>query len=101
MATWKYSVESGNVLREAVHEWDLDNILGLLRGIYREIHEELPNVLDEYDLEDVLSEIDITEGTVYSHYEGEVDEEDVEDEINGLLRDLYDFCDINRIWIEM
>ncbi len=100
MSKWKYELESGANLRKAID--DDDNVLTLdaLAECYKEIHRRMPEAYGKYELENDLDEIENQRDNLENHDEYEMSLKDCEDDINYLLRDFYDFCDANRIWVK-
>jgi hypothetical protein len=95
MANWKYRLQNGSALREAIDNDDMEQVVKCLLLCY----EELLNKLDEWDESDY--EIDIQDSIgVLMAYELCNDEDD-EDCINDYLEEFYDLCDELRAWIEM
>jgi hypothetical protein len=95
MANWKYRLQNGSALREAIDNDDMEQVVKCLLLCY----EELLNKLDEWDESDY--EIDIQDSIgVLMAYELCTDEDD-EDCINDYLEEFYDLCDDLRAWIEM
>ena len=95
MANWRARLTAGTALREAINNEDYDSVLDNLIRCWQEIHELIPDDYEEYELEDDIEAI----AAVRDDMEYE-DEDYIEEEIDGLLRDFYDFCDGYRIWVE-
>lgn len=94
MARWKYTINSGSALREAIDNEDLEQVVKCLLLCYRELLDKL----DKWDEQDY--EIDIQDSIgVLMAYELCPDEDD-EDCIDDYLSDFYDLCDELRAWIE-
>ena len=94
MVKWKYKINNGTALREAINNDDVEQVAKCLLLCY----EELLNKLDEDDEADY--EIDIHDSIgVLKAYELCHDEDD-EDYINDLLEEFYDLCDELRAWVE-
>lgn len=92
MANWKYTLNSGSALREAIDNDDLEQVVKCLLLCY----EELLGKLDEWDEADY--EIDIHDSIgVLKAYEPCPDDD--EDYINDQLDEFYDLCDELRAWI--
>lgn len=95
MAKWKYTLNSGSALREAICNSDMEQVVKCLLLCYQ----ELLNKLDEWDESDY--EIDIQDSIgVLMAYELFPDEDD-EDSIDDYLEEFYDLCDELRVWIEL
>ncbi len=93
MARWKYTLNSGSSLREAIDSEDVEQVVKCLLLCY----EELLNQLNEWDKEDY--EIDIQDSIgVLKGYELCPDDED---DVNYYLEEFYDLCDELRAWIEV
>ena len=95
MANWRFKLTAGKALREAIENEDRDAVLDNLILCWRAIRELMPDDYEEYELEDDIEAI----GAVREDMDYE-DEDYVEEEIDGLLRDFYDFCDGYRIWVD-
>ena len=90
---WKYTLNSGSALREAIDNEDLEQVVKCLLLCYQELLDKL----DEWDEQDY--EIDIQDSVgVLMAYELCPDEDD-EDCIDDYLSDFYDLCDELRAWI--
>lgn len=88
---WAYTV-SDNVSREfrdAVQsdDEDFERVRQAMIAVYKDIHENAPELLDDDDYEEWVTE------------ELEVVDFDDEDDVNFELSNLYDFCDNAGIWI--
>jgi hypothetical protein len=95
MAKWKYTLNSGKTLREAIENEDMEQVVKCLLLCYRELLDKL----DEWDEEDY--EIDIHDSIgVLMAYELCPDEDD-EDYLNDQLEEFYDLCDELRVWITL
>lgn len=95
MAKWKYTLNSGKTLREAIENEDMEQVVKCLLLCYRELLDKL----DEWDEEDY--EIDIHDSIgVLMAYELCPDEDD-EDYINEKLEEFYDLCDELSVWITL
>lgn len=92
---WEYSLESGAVLRDAIWDGSNEDALKALKNCYKEIHKLIPDIYDEDDLENDIEEIDNQLDNCENY------DDDVQDEINYMLRNFYDFCDCNNIWITL
>lgn len=94
MARWKYKLNSGTALREAIYNDDMEQVVKCLLLCYQELLDKL----DEYDEQDYEIDIQDSIGVLMAyelcHYE------DDEDYINDQLADFYDLCDELRAWIE-
>ena len=94
MAHWKYTLNSGSALREAIDNEDIEQVVKCLLLCYR----ELLNKLDEWDEADY--EIDINDSIgVLMAYELCHDDDDDEECVNDYLEEFYDLCDELRAWI--
>ena len=94
MARWKYTLNSGSALREAIDNEDTEQVVKCLLLCYQELLDKL----DEWDEEDY--EIDIHDSIgVLQAYELCPDEDDEESYLNDKLEELYDLCDELRVWI--
>lgn len=94
MARWKYTLNSGPALREAIDNEDMTQVVKCLRLCYEELNQMLGREDRESywsDIEDALVEL--------ACFDPNDDEEDNEEMINCWLADFYDFCDDVRVWI--
>lgn len=95
MARWKYTLNSGSALREAINNDDMEQVVKCLLLCYRELLDKL----DEWDEADY--EIDIQDSIgVLMAYELCPDEDD-EDYIDSQLEEFYDLCDEIRAFVEL
>jgi len=101
MAGWKYRLESGKALRQAIDMEDYEKVVEGLRCLYREIHKVVPEMYDEDDLQNTMDDLDMLEGTVYGYQEEDVDEDELVEEIDYALGEVYDLCDTYRLWVEV
>ena len=96
MAHWKYRLNSGSALREAIDNEDMEQVIKCLLSCYQELLDKL----DEWDEQDY--EIDIQDSIgVLMAYELCPDEDDEESYINDQLAEFYDLCDELRAWVEV
>ena len=91
MKEWIYTLKIGKQLRSAIYDENTENILSILIEAWKEIHNQFPDIYDEYDLECDIEDIEIVK---------ENDDVDYED-IDYLLSQLYDYCDGIGIWIDV
>ena len=95
MAHWKYTLNSGTALREAIDNEDVEQVVKCLLLCYNELLDKL----DEWDEEDY--EIDIHDSIgVLMAYELCPDEDDT-DYINDKLTEFYDLCDELGAWVAL
>ena len=95
MARWKYTLNSGSALREAINNDDMEQVVKCLLLCYQELLDKL----DEWDEQDY--EIDIHDSIgVLMAYELCPDEDD-EDYINDQLEEFYNLCDELRAFVEL
>ncbi len=95
MARWKYTLNSGSALREAIYNYDTEQVVKCLLLCYKELLDKL----DEWDEADY--EIDIQDSIgVLMAYELCPDEND-EECVDDYLAEFYDLCDELRVWIEL
>ena len=94
MTRWKYTLNSGSALREAIDNDDLEQVVKCLLLCYQELLDKL----DEWDEQDYEFDIQVSVGVLQAHelYHDEDDEECVDD----YLEEFYDLCDELRAWIE-
>lgn len=95
MAKWKYTINSGSALREAIDNEDTEQVVKCLLLCYKELLDKL----DEWDKEDY--EIDIHDSIgVLKAYELCHDDDD-EDNVNYYLEEFYDICDDVRAFVAL
>ena len=92
MAQWKYTIESGKALREAIEDGDLEATLKCLMNCFHELLDKL----DDEDLEDY--ELDLG-GILYELANYDSDDDDDMETIDEYLAEFYDICDDVRAWI--
>ena len=98
MREWKYTLNNGKILREAIKEENYEKILKTLKECYTEILDffvkegltELEDRDDEY--EEYIENIDVLLDNVDTIEEDDIDYE---------LFLLYEMCDDTNIWIEL
>lgn len=93
MARWKYTLNSGSALREAIHNEDTEQVVKCLLLCYKELLDKLVGEDRKgfmWDIEDTIN--------VLTLYESDPDDED---NINYYLEEFYDICDELRAWIEI
>lgn len=92
MSRWDYTLKSGKQLRESINADDSEAVLTALLQCWNEIDHMDKNLpfVDEYiiEIEDTLEYI--SEGTMVTY-----------SDVDSLLSDLYDYCDIDRIWVDL
>lgn len=95
MAMWKYTIEGGTALREAIDDGDTERTVKCLLQCYK----ELQNKLSDEDMEDYEYDIADTIG-VLMLYKLSPDEDD-EENINYYLAEFYDICDDVRAFVSL
>ncbi len=93
MAKWKYKLNSGSALREAIDNEDEEQVVKCLLLCYEELYSKLSDEDKEwkgYDIEDSIE--------ILKFYVADPDDED---DVNYYLEDFYDICDELRAWIEV
>lgn len=92
---WKYTLKTGKVLREAIDNEDMEQVVKCLLSCCIELNKKLYGEdCITYGLE--LDDIYI----VLNCYEPSEDEEENEEAIDEYLEQFYDICDDVRAWIE-
>lgn len=91
MAKWKYTLNSGSALREAIDNEDAEQVVKCLLFCYRELQSKLDDEDKKY------CEFDIEDTIEVLHFY--VVDPDDEDNINYYLDEFYDLCDELRAWI--
>lgn len=106
MNKWKYKMElEGKELRKLIDEGDetLETVISIYKQIIvclKLLKERLTKIDKsnlEYDIDSMIEDMQMAcpEAPDDKSY----DYEEEEDNLNYNLRDFYDFCDINRVWI--
>lgn len=91
MAQWKYTIEHGKALREAIEDGNTTETIESLKDCCTELLGSLKDRDIDYFAEDLQDMIDTLD---------DVDIYDT-DEIDDCLRDFYDICDVIRVWISI
>lgn len=84
---WEYTLNSGRSLQQAINSGDPQEVLRKLKKAYDEL--ERKDLISQSDLLDAMEEIT------------DAEEEPSRERVDELLDELYDFCDLNRIWVGM
>ena len=95
MGMWKYTINFGTALREAIEDGNTEETVECLSKCY----EELMSKLSKTDKEDLKYEIEDTIDMLNS-YEFSSDEED-EENIDYYLAEFYDICDSVRAFVSL
>lgn len=93
MARWKYTLNSGSALREAINNEDTERVVKCLLICYKELLDKLVGEDRKGFMWDIADTIDVL--TLY-----ELDSDD-EDNVNYYLEEFYNLCDELRAWIEI
>lgn len=101
MRRWKYTLTTGKILRDAIQNDSNEATLKALEYCYKEIHRAMPDWYTEADLEEDLEEIENQLDNCENYDDYDMTDDEVQDEINYMLREFYDFCDANNIWVEL
>ena len=103
MAEWKYTLKASSDLRDAIRNEDPDAVLDALEKAWMEIYFYLSdeNIYDSSDLDDDLDNINNERDNLAYYEDYDMTLNDVIDNIDYLCNELYDFCDAERIWIEI
>lgn len=101
MRRWAYKLMTGKQLRQSISDDDMTATLDALKECWKEINKAMPDIYDEDDLEDELEELDNQLDNCKNYEDYSMTEDDVQEEINYMLRNFYDFCDGNNIWITL
>lgn len=103
MAEWKYTLKTSSDLRDAIRNEDPDAVLDALEKAWMEIYFYLSdeNIYDSSDLDNDLDNINNERDNLAYHEDYDMTLNDVIDNIDYLCNELYDFCDAERIWIEI
>ncbi len=103
MAEWKYTLKASSDLRDAIRNEDPNAVLDALEKAWMEIYFYLSdeNIYDSSDLDDDLDNINNERDNLAYYEDYDMTLNDVIDNIDYLCNELYDFCDAERIWIEI
>lgn len=88
---WKFTIKSGHQLRELIGSGNYNALFDAMIAVWKDIHRVVPEDFDEFDLQDAIDEIESVRGCNVI----------VNDEIDGLLTEIYDFCDAYDLWLEL
>jgi hypothetical protein len=84
MANWKYQINLSDIF-ENVEDKFIENVAMEIYQRFAKFMDDHPDMFeDEYSIEDTIDNLKYCEST---------------EEIDSLLSELYDFADVNRIWI--
>lgn len=86
---WKYTINSGSALREAIDNEDAEQAVKCLLLCYK----ELQSKLTEEDKDCRGMEI---EDAIFN-----LENFDIDEDVDDYLEDFYDLCDELRVWIEI
>lgn len=103
MADWKYTLKNSSLLRSAIRNEDPKAVLDALERIWIEIYSHFDNedIYSNAELEDDLEDIHNEKDNLDYYEEYDITLEDVIGNIDYLCNKLYDFCDAERIWIDI
>lgn len=103
MAEWKYTLKTSSDLRDAIRNEDPDAVLDALEKAWMEIYFYLSdeNIYNSSDLDNDLDNINNERDNLAYYEDYDMTLNDVIDNIDYLCNELYDFCDAERIWIEI
>ena len=101
MANWKYRLKVGSDLREAISDENYEDVLKYLEKAWREINKQFPEDYEEDELNEDIADIANERDNLYYYEDYDMTYDDVIDNIDYLCNELYDFCDAERIWIEI
>lgn len=103
MANWKYTLKTSSDLRDAIRNEDPNAVLDALEKAWMEIYFYLSdeNIYDSSDLDNDLDNINNERDNLDNYEDYDMTLDDVIDNIDYLCNELYDFCDAERIWIEI
>lgn len=96
MAKWKYTINSGTALREAIDNEDTEQVVKCLLLCYKELSDKLSEEDKDWFGEDIEQEVYTLD---YIDRMGVEDED--EDEINDRLEYFYDICDDVRAFVAL
>lgn len=96
MAKWKYTINSGSALREAIDNEDTEQVVKCLLLCYKELSDKLSEKDKNWFGEGIEQEVYTLD---YIDRMG-VEDEDA-DEINNRLEEFYDLCDNVRAFVAL
>lgn len=100
-AMWKHNLDQNlaNRFRTIIRSDETDYVAlrEVMKDIYDAIYVMMEDEYDEYDRDSAKEELDY----ISTEVDDFTDEEELEDEWNNALSDLYDVCDMYRIWIPL
>ena len=99
MSKWKFKINNGVLLRDAIEDDNNAETLNMLRKCWSEIHEIIPDVYTQDELEDDIADIENQLDNLENYEDYGMTIEDCQDEINWLLEKFYDYCDDMGIWV--
>ena len=94
---WKYKLPKDMAyrLRSAINEDDSDLTVATLKEAVDWCYSNIPDAEDDTDLNDISDEL-----SLYSP-DSDEDEDEIFAEVNYILDMFFDYCDLNRIWIDI
>lgn len=95
----KWTYELPNDIREFIQKEDYNGVLDTLEEYVEMLSRD--GKMDEYDKADFMDDIENQKDNLINYEEYDMTLEDVIDEIDYILDKFYDFCDANRIWINI
>jgi len=99
MAKWKYTLKTGNALRQAIDSEDIEKVLDALKDCYLELNKAMPDWFDEDALEDKIADIDNEFDNLENYENYDMTYDDVEANVDYLLETFYDICDDLKVWV--
>ena len=103
MANWKYTLKASSALRDAINKEDPEAVLNALERAWIEIYHYISDedIYSNNEFNDDLDDINNERDNLYYYEDYDMTYDDVIDNIDYLCNELYDFCDAERIWIEV
>ena len=103
MANWRYTLKASSALRDAINKEDPEAVLNALERAWIEIYNYISNedIYSNTEFNDDLADIDNERDNLYYYEDYDMTLNDVIDNIDYLCNELYDFCDAERIWIDI
>lgn len=103
MADWKYTLKASSALRDAIDKDDPEKVLDALERAWIEIYHYVSDedIYSDAEFNDDLDNINNERDNLYYYEDYDITYDDVIDNIDYLCNELYDFCDAERIWIDL
>ena len=89
--SWEYRLPYSKDLRAAIDDGDLENLKDYLKLSILWVAANVADVVSS-DYDDLIEDLDLLD----------IDEDDdVEEQLDYILSEFYDLCDVYRVWIDI